>query len=116
MGRLVGIPYFSSNEAYDEEKEDQAEVRRAKKAVIEEADPMDDSPEKDQLRLIQVSIAMRMARKFGDRILRRTVDSKDSAGKSILHLPPFKTVLGVLRLTDRETSIILRIADDAKEK
>lgn len=115
MGRLVGIPHFSSNEAHDEEKEDQAEIRKAKKAILGE-EPTDESPEKDRLSLIQVSIAMRMAKRFGDRVLRRTVDSKDSEGKSILHLPPFKTVLGVLRLTDREANIILQLAEDAKEK
>jgi hypothetical protein len=116
MGRLVGISHFTSNEAYQEEKEDQAEIQRSKKAVLEEGNAMDESSEKDKPRLIQVSIATRMARKFGDRILRRTVDSKDWEGKSLLHLPPVKTVLGVLRITDRETDIVLRLAEAAKDK
>jgi len=31
-------------------------------------------------------------------------------------LPPFKTILGALCITDRETDIILQLAEDAKGK
>lgn len=116
MGRFVGIPHFMSHEAYQDEKEDQAHIRKAKKAILEEGDPMDESPEKDQLRRIQLSISIRMVKKFGDRILRRTVDSKDWEGKSLLDLPPFKTILRVLCITNREADIILWLEKDAKEK
>ncbi len=116
MGRLVGIPCFLSDKAYQEEKNDQAQIRKAKKAILEEDDPADESPEKENLRRLQLAIAMRMAEQFRDYIIRRTVDSKDWEGKSLLNLPPFKTVLGVVEITKREMSIILQLAEAAKEK
>jgi TATA-binding protein-associated factor len=116
MGRLAGIPYFASCGAYNKEKEDQTRIRKAKKALLEEGDLTDDSPEKDQLRKIQVLIAMEMAKKFSDRILRRTVNSKDWEGNTLLQLPPFKTILGIVGITNWETDIIQQLAEAAKEK
>jgi hypothetical protein len=115
MGRLVGIPHFLSDRAYQEERVDKCQIRKAKKA-IEEGDSMEGSPEKDELRRLQLSIALRMAEQFQDYLLRRTPNSKDWEGKPLLDLPPYKTVLGVVELTDREMDIILRLAETAKEK
>ena len=115
MGRLVGIPHFLSNKANQEEKDDQRQIRKAKKA-IEEGDSMEGSPEKDELSRLQLAIAVRMTEQFQDYILRRTANSKDWEGRPLLDLPPFKTVLGVVELTDREMGIILRLAGAAKEK
>jgi TATA-binding protein-associated factor len=57
-----------------------------------------------------------MAEHFGDYIIRRTVDSKDWEGKSLLDLPPFKLILGVVEITEREMGIILQLAEAAKDK
>lgn len=77
---------------------------------------MDEAPEKDNVRHLQLAIAMRMAEQFRDYIIRRTIDSKDREGKSLLNLPPFQSILGVVEITERETDIVLRLAEAAKEK
>ena len=116
MGRLVGIPHFLSDKAYQEEKVDQTQIRKAKRAILEVGDPIEGSPEKDELRRLQMAIAIRMAEQFQTYILRRTASSKDWDGKPLLNLPPFKTVLGVVEMTDREMDIVLRLGQTAKEE
>ena len=56
-----------------------------------------------------------MAEQFRDYIIRRTVDSKDWEGKSLLDLPPYKPILGVVEITEREMGIVLQLAEAAKD-
>ena len=41
MGRLTGVGHFSTQEAYDEEKTDMAELQHAKASLGEDYDPLD---------------------------------------------------------------------------
>ncbi|KAF8054476.1 P-loop containing nucleoside triphosphate hydrolase protein [Lyophyllum atratum] len=104
MGRIVGLPHFFTEAAWQEEKDDAAAVRRAK--------TLDD----DGLTLHgeQLSAVKRLQDHLGKHFLRRTTDSKDSEGNPLLTLPPFKEIIGVLELTQREADIIQRRAESAK--
>lgn len=117
MGRLVGIPHFFSEEAFKEEKEDAAAQRKARKVLLEEEIYLeDDSPETRALRVLSVGVAVRMQKQFEGRIIRRTIDSKDWKGESLLRLPPYKQISGVLTLTPRESKIVQKLAELAKDR
>jgi len=102
MGRLVGIPYFSSQNAYDDQQLDAADLRRAKQE--RDGDELDD--ENDPYKLCQVNISLRMQKQFDGRVIRRTVTSRDPAGKCLIDLPPLTIIYGVIDLTEREMAII----------
>lgn len=57
MGRLTGIPYFFTPEAWEEEKEDVRDLRQARKQLPEGYDPLnDDDSDSDLVKLKQVEI------------------------------------------------------------
>lgn len=117
MGRLVGIPHFFSDQAFKEEKEDAAAQRKARKVLLDEEMYLeDDSPETRALRALSVGVAVRMQKQFDGRVIRRTIDSKDWKGESLLSLPPYKQTSGVLTLTPRESRIVQKLADQAKDR
>lgn len=104
MGRLVGVPYFFTDDSVSQEKDDTAAVRRAKK--------LDDDGE--SLLVEQVQAVKRLQSHLKGNFLRRTTDSLDNNGKPLLPLPPYKEILGILTLTERETEIIKERAAAAK--
>jgi hypothetical protein len=115
MGRLLGIPYFLSAQAHDDEKADAAALRKAKKEVLE----MDDDhfpSENNHVRRIHVNAALRMQREFEGRIIRRTTQSIDWRGNNLLDLPPINRIKAVVKLSDREMKVINTLAESAKEK
>lgn len=115
MGRLIGIPYFLSPEAHDDEKADAAALRKAKKEVSEMDD--DESPSENSLiRRIHINASLRMQKQFQGRIVRRTTQSVDWRGKNLLDLPPIIRIKAIVKLTDREMKIINKLAEAAKEK
>jgi TATA-binding protein-associated factor len=106
MARLVGVPHFFTEQSYLEEKEDAAAIRRAKK--------LDDDGQ--SVRSLQVLSVRRMQKQFLGSILRRTTDSKNWNGQTLLDLPPHEDIMGVLTLTERETQIINERAEAAKAR
>jgi len=46
--------------------------------------------------------------------LRRTTSSVDYTGTPLLNFPPYQEIVGLLKLTQRETNIITEHAEDAK--
>jgi hypothetical protein len=134
MGRLCGIAHFLSQAAYAEEKQDAADLRRAKAEVLETAEDAeaelelpnegydDDNDNDDRaamenpLRLCQVAISVRHQSQFKGRIIRRTINSRDYKGTPILPLPECETILGVVELTEREKKIITVLSDDIREE
>ena len=106
MGRLIGIPYFLTEESVDQELEDKATIRRAK--------AMDDDGL--SLKIAQVELVRRMQTHFVGSILRRTHESVTWDGKSLLNLPPCLDIIGVLALTPRETNILNERAEAAKAR
>jgi hypothetical protein len=110
MGRLVGLPYFLSEEAFVEEKADSSNIRRAKTEAgcdVLEGDPTIGC---------QMVIAQRMQRQFEGRILRRTIDSKNWKGERIIQIPPYEEMMVIVKLTTREMEIITELADSVKER
>ena len=89
-----------------EQKEDMATFRKAKK--------LDDDGE--SLKAAEVAAVRRMQKQFSGHILRRTTDSVDWRGENLLQLPPHKEIVGVLELTERETEIIQKRAEDARNR
>jgi TATA-binding protein-associated factor len=75
---------------------------------------MDD--EGELLKIVEIEAVRRMQKHFLGSILRRTTDSRNWLGSGILDVPAHKTILGVLKLTDRETSIINERAEAAKAR
>lgn len=106
IGRLIGVPHFLTETACDEEKEDSALFRRAKK--------MDDDGR--SLLSAQVDSVRRMQKQFLGSILRRTTDSINWCGQTLLNLPPHEDIVGILNLTKRETDIINERAEAAKAR
>lgn len=106
MARLAGVPHFRTEASWNEEKDDLALLRRAKK--------MDDNGV--SLRKAQIESVLRMKNQFKGYILRRTTDSLTWDNQTILNLPPHKDILGVLTLTAREKAIIEERARAAKER
>lgn len=123
MGRLTGVEHFFSEEAYQEEKNDAANLRRARKEQIRDdydendGDNNDKSdPDNDRaIKLCQSSIAQRMQSQFQGRVIRRTIDSKDWQGRLLLNLPPYKSIHAILDLTERETALISAKAEEVKD-
>lgn len=104
MGRLVGLPHFYTEEAFQDEKDDAAAVRKAK--------ALDDDGQ--SLLVVQLLAVKRLQARLGDHFLRRTTSSLDSQGNPLLPLPPYDEILGVLELTQREREVIQARAEAAK--
>lgn len=104
MGRLVGIPHFFTEDSYSQEKEDTAAFRKARS--------LDDDGE--SLLAEQVQAVKRLQGHLKGNLLRRTTDSLDYNNNPLLPLPPYKEILGVVTLTERETGIIQDRAAAAK--
>jgi TATA-binding protein-associated factor len=109
MGRLLGIPYFLSEEALNAEKSDLSSFRHAKR----------NSPEEfaDQaVRECQVAVAQRLQTHFTGRILRRGVSSLNWLGAFLISLPLCQEIFIQVKPTAREMEIISELADRVKEK
>lgn len=108
MGRLAGIPYFLSQDAFDSEKNDLSLSRAAKRGAVDE-----DAAEL-AARACYVDAAQRMQAYFKDRILRRGVSSLDWLGQPLVSLPPCIHIFLVVKPTAREMAIITELADRIK--
>jgi len=104
MARLVGIPHFSTEKAHLEEKNDATNTRRLKK--------LDDDGE--SLLAEQLKAVKRLQAHLVGHFLRRTTESRNWENKVLLPLPPYVEILGVLTLTERETTIVQSCAEAAK--
>ncbi|THU90177.1 hypothetical protein K435DRAFT_864524 [Dendrothele bispora CBS 962.96] len=105
LGRLLGIPYFVSQQSVEDAKDDAALLRQAKKKD-------DDGHE---IRCVQIESVQNLQTHFSSHILRRTIDSRNWRGKSLLDLPPHKEIITVVDLTDRERCILDKQAEIVKE-
>ncbi|KDR69536.1 hypothetical protein GALMADRAFT_77269, partial [Galerina marginata CBS 339.88] len=109
IARLVGVPYFLTEKALEEERTDMARVRRARATLPPDYDPLNDDDD-DPIKSIGTTIAQRMQVQFDDRMIRRTRDSLDWEGKNLLKLKPYETIMMKLTLEDRELEILDRLA------
>jgi hypothetical protein len=119
MGRLTGVPHFFTEDAYQEEKLDITNLRRARKEQAEEYEgdsEGDDDDNGNPVKLCQNRIAQRMQKQFSGRVIRRTIDSKDWNGEQLLKLPPYRAIHAILDLTERETAVIAAKADEVMDE
>ena len=117
MGRLIGLSFFFTHEAWNEEKEDTRVLRLARKELPDSIDPLqDEDSERDIVKLKQVEIARRMNDQSAGHVIRRTRDSLDYKGIRLVPLPPLTTEYVYLDLTERELRIITDNGSSLREK
>lgn len=117
MGRLAGIEYFLSSEAYEEEKRDMADIRRAKANLDDDYDIMDpDNVSDDPIREIQAAISLRIQGQFEKRVLRRSIDSISWEGKKLVHLPALHKHTVLLSLQEFEKEIHSELVKKMREE
>jgi TATA-binding protein-associated factor len=109
MGRLVGLEYFFSEEAFAQEKTDAKDIRRARSSASE-------GDEDDEVQDCQRLIAQRIQQRFQGHMLRRTTGSLDWKQQPLINLPPYQEQAVVVKPTEREMSIISELADRVKER
>jgi hypothetical protein len=101
---VIGNPYFFTKEYIQQEKDDNALMRRAKR----EEDP-------NILSQQQMQIVSRLQDDFKGHLLRRTTKSKSWNGGQLLDLPPLVETMGILKLTDKEMQIVDQLSEEAKD-
>ena len=117
MGRLIGLSFFFTHEAWNEEKEDARELRGARRELLDSLDPQqDDDPECDIIKLKQVEIARRMNKQSTGHVICRARDSLDYMGIPLIPLPPLTTEYVYLDLTTRELGIITEHGSSLREE
>jgi hypothetical protein len=115
MGRLVGIEFFFSQEAFDEEKADTAALRRAKTALGDEYDPLEQTDD-DPIQKLQSLSALRMQGQFEQRILRRSIESKNWLGEQLISLPALHEHTVLLTLQPFEREIHSQLSEKLREE
>lgn len=108
MGRLTGVPYFSSEDAYSNQLSIAAELRRRRQEKPTNSEVSDDEC---PIRLKQIEVSQFMQGLFEGRIIRRTAESLGPDKKPLIKLPPMTIVYGILNLTPREYEIIDQITE-----
>jgi len=113
---LVGIKHFLGEHALTEEKQDAADLRKARAELPPDFDYLKADTFDDPLTLQQTKIAARMQAQFEKRIIRRTIDSLDWRGSPLIPLPKCHTITVDLKLDPREMDIIEVLAERVKKK
>ncbi|KAJ2932839.1 hypothetical protein H1R20_g4266, partial [Candolleomyces eurysporus] len=103
IGRMVGIPYFSTQEYLDEITQDAAAIRRAKQE-LGSGDSSDSKP--NPVVALQVEASVRMQSQFENRLIRRKAASLDFDKKPLLVLPPCKIIDVTLQLQEWELEFV----------
>jgi hypothetical protein len=117
MGRMVGIQFFFSQKAFDEEKADMAEIRRVKAALGEDYDSANfEEDDADPIRESQAAIALRIQGQFDQRVLRRTRESKNWREEKLIVLPKLHEHTVLLTLEEFEREIHQEIADKMRDE
>ncbi|KAJ3564613.1 hypothetical protein NP233_g8186 [Leucocoprinus birnbaumii] len=104
MGRLVGVRHFFSEVSHLEEKEDAKVMRKLKK--------LDDSGE--ALSRERLKIVTRHQNHCRGHLLRRSATSTNNDKAPLLDLPPYREIIGLVELTEREKVIIEERSEAAK--
>lgn len=115
ISRLTGIPHFFTEVAWEEEKDDMRALRRARKALPADYNPLEEN-DQDPIKLCQVVIAQRMQLQSHGHVIRRTTESLNWQGKPLISLPECTTVHAYLDLTPRELKIITANGQSLQER
>lgn len=117
MARLVGIEYFFTQSAFDEEKADTVDIRRAKASLGEDYNPLDvQQKDEDPIRQTQAQIAHRIQMQFEHRVLRRTTESKSWEGQSLVKLPKLHEHVVLLTLQPFEQEIHFHLTEKMRDE
>lgn len=112
---MVGIEYFFTQEAFNEEKSDTAELRRAKASLGDDYDPLN-LEQNDPVREAQYVIAIRIQSQFQQRVLRRGIESKNWLGEKLIDLPELHIHMLLLTLQPFEREIHSQLAEKIREE
>ncbi len=72
--------------------------------------------DEDALVTAQQTLIKEFRRMFIGSLLRRTIDSHDWKGGSLINLPPCIEIMGLLKMTARETTIIHEEAEKVRDR
>ncbi|KAJ2911463.1 hypothetical protein MD484_g8951, partial [Candolleomyces efflorescens] len=114
IGRMVGIPHFSSDKHMEELTQDAAAIRRARAELGSGA--MDEL-EANPVVALQVEASLRMQGEFMDRLIRRKATSLDYNKKPLLVLPTCDVIDVTVQLQEWELEYVDNsIPDEAIER
>jgi hypothetical protein len=117
MGRFAGVKFFFSQDTYNEEKQDMAELRHAKASLGDDYDPLEaENAGDDPVREAQGAITLRIQTQFDRRVLRRMIDSTDWEGKKLVELPPLHKHTVLLLLQPFEKEIHAKLTEKMREE
>lgn len=120
IARALSIEHYRSPEADKEVSNFVRAIRRAQKANANERLPRtidemavtsDDSNAALESRREYIKAVIEIKQKFGDRIIRRTIQSKDDTGKPISGLQPPVMVTAYVSLKQEEMDMLQGFAD-----
>ncbi|KAJ3565622.1 hypothetical protein NP233_g7514 [Leucocoprinus birnbaumii] len=103
MGHLVGINHFSSSASIEEEKDDKSRLNKLKRAN-----------DKEGLTAERLKIVVRHQNHCKGHFLRRTTTSSSFEDKPLIDIPPYREIIVLVRLTERELEIIEVCSEAAK--
>jgi hypothetical protein len=113
MARLVGIPYFSSDEFWEATQVYNSQLRKFKAQMARGG--WDDEP--NPLPGLQNGQTRYLRSYFENRLIRRTGTSKDNCGNQLLTLPKITRIALTVSLQSREREYLFdSIPDDAMER
>ena len=120
MGRLIGIPFFFTEKALEEEKNDAANMRKAKMQRKEEGlhgnEDGEIEDEDDPIQICSREAARRIQTQFQNRFIRRSGSSLGPDGKPLLRLPKCKSISLDVKLSDREMVIMDAMAANMRDE
>ncbi|KAF9534095.1 hypothetical protein CPB83DRAFT_757111, partial [Crepidotus variabilis] len=109
MGRMVGLPHFLSDQAWLEEKQDQADLRAARREIPDDYNPLVIGEADDPVTEVQNKIAERLRTQFEGRVVRRTVASLN------WNLPPIQKVIAPISPRPWEAKTLSILGERVKD-
>ncbi|KAJ8690094.1 hypothetical protein PTI98_012931 [Pleurotus ostreatus] len=107
MGRLINVPWFATDEAYQQERDDMKTIRRLSATKNRPAD-------QDGLQEARVQISTRIKNRFKGRILCRSPGTIGQDGKPLVNLPQKRRITLEIEPTPREKVIFEKNANTTR--
>jgi hypothetical protein len=102
VGRLVGIPYFSSDTYWDDHLAYASQLRRAKNEKAKGFHEGEPCP----IRELQIAHTKMLRSKFQNRVIRRTGSSVNDQGDQLMPLPQRADIILVVALPEQERRLV----------
>lgn len=107
MGRLINVPWFATDEAYQQERDDMKTIRRLSATKNRPAD-------QDGLQEARVQISTRIKNRFKGRMLCRSPGTIGQDGKPLVNLPQKRRITLEIEPTPREKVIFEKNANTTR--